>query len=730
NRIRKSVLSKANATDNGAQERSSESNPVQATDWCQDELTPEELESARELAEDREQANLRIGPLPIRLVRPEEWAFEQWIKRLEEAYAEYEGLPYPIQSLVEGKDILFEVNYLQETFWVVYQYLLHMLPARYPEGGGMRKNRIRSIALFILPEIIRQMEDVTGKMMLMNDFAQLRPLESRHRLMPDWARENAREAARGLAQDEGFLRLYARALAKEKEAIKDPSSDEFQKKVEQVQETILRHGHSPRTTEDCAKLVSRWANMSTSLEEREDRAIPNHARLKEGKDLETWAKRFPELALLRPSQFRQLVGERPAWTDAEDAERRQFLADLVAKERAQVRLQGPAAAGTTRVYFEEVMYEGERPMFSEREELPSAEVDHQMPTGQFPVTASVRLVRTERYKRQGDVMQGGGPVQVPKIINRNNTRGFYRESNRIGPDRAPTLTRGIDRLSRDEVFQVPELVFRCKDPKLSDDDSAGIEVWRRQNLKEWHSKGYIDVDTLYKVVQHRRKVSRDIKKPNTKGLDKSVVRKDADIQEPLAESARESGPAGPKRRTRLHNSEMRIGRQIKADAKLRQKHRLFSNKELKKMGKTLATEMMEDEVLDEYNHQVFVVRAQKRLSEAGTMEQIEDRRQELVQELDYDLEDQLGDAELDKGVVLLLEKQLEAEQRALGLDDADQESSRQVQKTASSASRAIRSQRARDLARFKASRKWKVEVAKQLCDKDQAPDWIIEDGSS
>ncbi|KAK3843845.1 MAG: hypothetical protein J3R72DRAFT_102220 [Linnemannia gamsii] len=45
-------------------------------------------------------------------------------------------------------------------------------------------------------------------------------------------------------------------------------------------------------------------------------------------------------------------------------------------------------------------------------------------------TVDVRLVRTERYKRQGDCLAGGGPIQIPKIIDRKALRGFYREADR------------------------------------------------------------------------------------------------------------------------------------------------------------------------------------------------------------------------------------------------------------------------------------------------------------
>ncbi|KAF9969895.1 hypothetical protein BGZ73_007557 [Actinomortierella ambigua] len=45
---------------------------------------------------------------------------------------------------------------------------------------------------------------------------------------------------------------------------------------------------------------------------------------------------------------------------------------------------------------------------------------------------TVRMMGTERYKRQGDSIGGGGPVRVPPTINVENMRGFYRDMERTG----------------------------------------------------------------------------------------------------------------------------------------------------------------------------------------------------------------------------------------------------------------------------------------------------------
>ncbi|KAF9923561.1 hypothetical protein FBU30_006410 [Linnemannia zychae] len=90
----------------------------------------------------------------------------------------------------------------------------------------------------------------------------------------------------------------------------------------------------------------------------------------------------------------------------------------------------------------------------------------------------VRLVRTERYKRQGDCLAGGGPIQIPKVIDRETLHGFYREADRAERYAALLGSELADMIDRTMI------VFKGEEEN-SGSGQSGIEVWEE-----------IDLDTL------------------------------------------------------------------------------------------------------------------------------------------------------------------------------------------------------------------------------------------
>ncbi|KAG0281735.1 hypothetical protein BGZ95_011653 [Linnemannia exigua] len=92
-------------------------------------------------------------------------------------------------------------------------------------------------------------------------------------------------------------------------------------------------------------------------------------------------------------------------------------------------------------------------------------------------TVDVRLVRTERYKRQGDCLAGGGPIQIPKIIDRIALRGFYREADRA-ERYGSALSGGEDKTTI--VLRADNNNGKAKGERSGDGSNclSGVETWK------------------------------------------------------------------------------------------------------------------------------------------------------------------------------------------------------------------------------------------------------------
>ncbi|KAF9910701.1 hypothetical protein EC991_005686 [Linnemannia zychae] len=149
-----------------------------------------------------------------------------------------------------------------------------------------------------------------------------------------------------------------------------------------------------------------------------------------------------------------------------------------------------------------------------RAALPSAHDPTPMPSAQLPThlvpseyqvhvyqailtaearTVDVRLVRTERYKRQGDCLAGGGPIQIPKIIDRKSLRGFYREADRA--KRYGSAFSGEGPKAWDDrttiVLRADKSHGRAKDNKQGDTSTelSGVETWEAVALEKMIEMG-------------------------------------------------------------------------------------------------------------------------------------------------------------------------------------------------------------------------------------------------
>ncbi|KAF9550581.1 hypothetical protein EC957_000255 [Mortierella hygrophila] len=157
--------------------------------------------------------------------------------------------------------------------------------------------------------------------------------------------------------------------------------------------------------------------------------------------------------------------------------------------------------------------------------LPSAHDPTPMPSAQVPThlvpaesqvhvyqavltaearTVDVRLVRTERYKRQGDCLAGGAPIQVPKIINREALRGFYREADRA-KRYAPVVNNKSDEISDTTI------VLKAN---KGGSGLSGVETWKAIGLDTMINLGVAEPTPTRAVTSrgkaHRRVIGENI----------------------------------------------------------------------------------------------------------------------------------------------------------------------------------------------------------------------------
>ncbi|KAG0052105.1 hypothetical protein BGZ83_002983 [Gryganskiella cystojenkinii] len=319
--------------------------------------------------------------------------------------------------------------------------------------------------------------------------------ETRATHMPLWALENARSVIRHTAADNRLRRIHERhnmykryqtltILRRRKpeesrlslNTIKKQSIKRLKNDISQF--SAARDGESRRRPEDCDAIARNVGRITASqgAQKLQFEKVPL------GTLTDSPAEFLNPVRF--PNAMRQRLGPRRVRLSAAQ---KLFLEQQVeGASRADVPAEierGP----TIKVNFKPLYKDGKLPRaFAQRQDLPDAFNDTPTPSADYPIhllpqeyqvhvfqslltsesrTAHVRLVRSERYKRQGDSVQGGGPVQLPKVISVENTRGFYRDSNR-------SVRSKSSRMDSD-----PVVLLRSKPD--SEVDHRGVETWQQ-----------------------------------------------------------------------------------------------------------------------------------------------------------------------------------------------------------------------------------------------------------
>lgn len=268
-------------------------------------------------------------------------------------------------------------------------------------------------------------------------FVPLDPPEPRFKQLPEWAQKRARKVHRQAIQDERLNRIHQRHLFYEsvgRSKPKDALGFDLNTSLEDAAATLFafcRNRGFERRLEDCTELV---------LKARERGGVVETGPLK--------------VSGLRKSFVQKIV-------------------EIEKRERTNgARATLPSAHDPT-------------PMPSAQLPTHLVPAESQVHVYQAVLTAEartvdVRLVRTERYKLQGDSLAGGAPIQIPKIINREALRGFYREADRV-ERYAPVVNNKSEELSDTTI------VLRS-DKGGSDSGLSGVETWKM-----------IDLDTMIRL---------------------------------------------------------------------------------------------------------------------------------------------------------------------------------------------------------------------------------------
>ncbi|KAG0011054.1 hypothetical protein BGZ81_002411 [Podila clonocystis] len=302
-----------------------------------------------------------------------------------------------------------------------------------------------------MSRVIEKAENAVGFVAGIASGIPLDPPEQRTSTLPTWARIKSRDVVRKSVADLKAWYAYERVERnKEMEGL-GPNQELKESRALQemptLEDTADQQGFASRTNEEREHLLLekfRGQELSQDL----DNCIPK---------LEVDGDGYRELPLwvqpLRPNTLRSICRDRPPLNHGGDDEQAWFLKELMKLEKERVKQRTPVAALSSNVSGIPETFEG-RPTFPRQADLPQAYDKTPTPSANYPLhllpveyqvhvyqvvlepetrTANVRIIRTERYKRQGDAIQGGGPIQVPTVINKNKTRGFYRDSNRADP---------------------------------------------------------------------------------------------------------------------------------------------------------------------------------------------------------------------------------------------------------------------------------------------------------
>ncbi|KAF9331137.1 hypothetical protein BG006_005974 [Podila minutissima] len=301
-----------------------------------------------------------------------------------------------------------------------------------------------------MSRVIEKVENAVGLVAGIASGIPLDPPEQRTSTLPTWARIKSRDIVRKSVADLKAWYAYER-IERDKEMETLGSNQELKESraleaTPTLEDTADRQGFAFRTNEEREHLLLekiRGRELSQEL----DNYVPK---------LEVDGNGYRELPLwvqpLRPNTLRSICRDRPLLNHGDD-EQDWFIKELMKLEKEMIEQRAPVAALSPKISGISETFEG-RPTFPRRTDLPQAYDRTPTPSANYPLhllpveyqvhvyqailepetrTVSVRIVRTERYKRQGDAIQGGGPIQVPTVIDKSKTRGFYRDSNRADP---------------------------------------------------------------------------------------------------------------------------------------------------------------------------------------------------------------------------------------------------------------------------------------------------------
>ncbi|KAI7822667.1 hypothetical protein BC939DRAFT_453263 [Gamsiella multidivaricata] len=386
---------------------------------------------------------------------------------------------------------------------------LFLSKVRWPNRTPQRiEMNLRDKGLMSLyPRITQQLEKEKGLTRSVVGLVPVNPPEPRTSSLPAWAQENTRKDVRKTIADNRLLYIHHRHLLRKEvqnhQYIVNWEQNDGQMALEEdetivsvardIQSVAETGGHAPRSWDDCVKLAKEIVFRETlSFRQGLRPADSNYVRmLALGRSN---SKAPGVFRMLRPNMLRTIAGDRPRPTLFQHyRDQRLHLENILEIDGVRAQHSKPIAVASRHALYGNEFYD--RPTFPQRAELPSTDNNTPVPSAEYPIhllpaeyqvhvfqsilvpetrTANIRLVRTERYKRQGDSIQGGGPIQIPKLINRETTRGFYRDGSRV------------NRYTRDLTAEV--VLKANSDKELH---RTGVETWHPIDAKGLVEGGYI-----------------------------------------------------------------------------------------------------------------------------------------------------------------------------------------------------------------------------------------------
>lgn len=284
------------------------------------------------------------------------------------------------------------------------------------------------------------------------------PPEPRFKQLPEWAQKRARKVHRQAIQDERLNHIHQRHLfyesigeTKPKDALGFDLDLALKDAAAELFAFCTTQGFE-RSLEDCMMLVRKARKRGGNVGMEPATNSHLRARVKSDRLQKTFVNKIMEI-----EKQKHAKGVKPPLPSAHDP---------TPMPAAQVPTHLVPAESQVHVYQAVLTAEAR--------------------------IVDVRLVRTERYKRQGDCLAGGAPIQVPKIINREALRGFYREA-----DRAKRYTPVVNNKSE----EISDTTIVLKADK-GGSGLSGVETWKA-----------IDLDTMIKLG-----VAEPVPTPTGRGL--------------------------------------------------------------------------------------------------------------------------------------------------------------------------------------------------------------------